>query len=167
MVEPSQDLQLVFDKAVKDATKLHHEYVTLEHLLFAMLCDEEFASMLTNFGSDINFIKSNIEHHLKTNCDDIRTDAEKYKPKKTATVERVLNRAFTQVLFAGRSHIQLADVLMSMLSEKRSIAVYWLNESNITREKFAEFINNEIPDESDEPDEMSACLLYTSPSPRD
>ena len=156
MVEPSQDLQLVFDKAVKDATKLHHEYVTLEHLLFAMLCDEEFASMLTNFGSDINFIKSNIEHHLKTNCDDIRTDAEKYKPKKTATVERVLNRAFTQVLFAGRSHIQLADVLMSMLSEKRSIAVYWLNESNITREKFAEFINNEIPDESDEPDEMSA-----------
>ena len=46
MVEPSQDLQLVFDKAIKDAKKLYHEYVTLEHLLFAMLCEENFGNML-------------------------------------------------------------------------------------------------------------------------
>ena len=42
MVEPSEELQVVFDKAIKDAKRLEHEYVTLEHLLFAMLCTENF-----------------------------------------------------------------------------------------------------------------------------
>jgi len=125
MVEPSQDLQLVFDKAIKDAKKLYHEYVTLEHLLFAMLCEENFGNMLKEFGADIDFIKTNIEHHLKGN-DSIKVEEEtkKYKPKKTHSVERVLNRAFTQVLFARRTHIELKDVLISMLNEKKSIAVY-------------------------------------------
>jgi len=156
MVEPSEELQLVFDKAVKDAQKLKHEYVTLEHLLYAILCEENFVNALTMYGSDVNFIKSNIEHHLKTNCDEIRTDLEKFKPKKTQSVERVLNRAFTQTLFAGRSHIQLADVVMSMLTEKKSIAVYWLNEAGVVKEKFAEFINNEIDEVEEEDTSVSS-----------
>ena len=141
MVEPSQDLQLVFDKAIKDAKKLYHEYVTLEHLLFAMLCEENFGNMLKEFGADIDFIKTNIEHHLKGN-DSIKIEEEtkKYKPKKTHSVERVLNRAFTQVLFAGRTHIELKDVLISMLNEKKSIAVYYLNEGNVDKVRFAEYI---------------------------
>ena len=144
MVEPSQDLQLVFDKAIKDAKKLYHEYVTLEHLLFAMLCEENFGNMLKEFGADIDFIKTNIEHHLKSN-DSIKVEEEtkKYKPKKTHSVERVLNRAFTQVLFAGRTHIELKDVLISMLNEKKSIAVYYLNEGNVDKVRFAEYIADE------------------------
>ena len=156
MVEPSEELQLVFDKAVKDAQKLKHEYVTLEHLLYAMLCEENFVNILSMYGSDVNFIKTNLEHHLKTNCDDLKTDQEKFKPKKTQAVERVLNRAFTQTLFNGRSHIQLADVLLSMLTEKRSIAVYYLNEANIVKEKFAEFINNEVGEEVEEDNSISS-----------
>ena len=46
MVEPSEQLQLVFDKAVDVAKKLQHEYVTLEHLLFAMLCESSFAKVI-------------------------------------------------------------------------------------------------------------------------
>lgn len=156
MVEPSEELQLVFDKAVKDAQKLKHEYVTLEHLLYAMLCEENFVNILTMYGSDVNFIKTNLEHHLKTNCDELKTEVDKFKPKKTQAVERVLNRAFTQTLFNGRSHIQLADVLLSMLTEKRSIAVYYLNEANIVKEKFAEFINNEVEEETEEDNSISS-----------
>ncbi len=156
MVEPSEELQLVFDKAVKDAQKLKHEYVTLEHLLYAMLCEENFVNVLTMYGSDVTFIKTNLEHHLKTNCDDLKTELDKFKPKKTQAVERVLNRAFTQTLFNGRSHIQLADVLLSMLTEKRSIAVYYLNEANIVKEKFAEFINNEVGEEVEEDNSVSS-----------
>ncbi len=155
MVEPSEELQLVFDKAVKDAQKLKHEYVTLEHLLYAMLCEENFINVLTMYGSDVNFIKTNLEHHLKTNCDEIKTEQDKFKPKKTQSVERVLNRAFTQTLFSGRSHIQLADVLLSMLTEKKSIAVYYLNEASIVKEKFAEFINNEVGEEIEEDNTVS------------
>jgi ATP-dependent Clp protease ATP-binding subunit ClpA len=156
MVEPSEELTLVFDKAVKDAQKLKHEYVTLEHLLYAMLCEENFVNVLSMYGSDVNFIKTNLEHHLKTNCDDLKTELEKFKPKKTQAVERVLNRAFTQTLFNGRNHINLSDVLLSMLTEKRSIAVYYLNEANIVKDKFAEFLNNEVEEEVEEDNSISS-----------
>jgi ATP-dependent Clp protease ATP-binding subunit ClpA len=155
MVEPSQELQLVFDKSIKDAQKLQHEYVTIEHLLFAMLCEENFINLMTMFGANVEYIKSNIEQHLKNNCDEIKTDQVKYKPKKTQTVERVLNRAFTQVLFAGRSHIQLSDILISMLTEKKSIAVYFLNKGNVTKENFSRFINEEAEAEESDIEEMS------------
>ena len=155
MVEPSKELQLVFEKSIKDAKKLKHEYLTLEHLVFAMFCEENFVNLITMFGGDVDYIKSNIEHHLKTQCDDIHTDQVKYKPKKTQTVERVLNRAFTQVLFAGRSHIQISDVLMSILSEKKSIAVYYLNSGQITKESFTDFLNSEYENEEFESEELS------------
>jgi len=155
MVEPSKELQLVFDKAVNDAKKLQHEYVTLEHLTFSMLCEDNFVKFLTNIDCDVNLIKSNIEHHLKTGCEDIKVEETKFKPKKTQTVERVLNRAFTQVLFVGRSTIQLTDVLLSMLNEKRSIAVYWLNEGGVVKEKIATHLNEEELN-SENVDEVSA-----------
>jgi ATP-dependent Clp protease ATP-binding subunit ClpA len=144
MVEPSEELQLVFDKAVKDARKLQHEYVTLEHLLFSMLCSENFYKLLQGYGTDVDFVKKNLEHFLKEKCDDLITQEEKYKPKKTQTVERTLNRAFTQVLFAGRAHIELADVLLSILSEKKSFAFYFLEKSGVDKDTFAEYINSEM-----------------------
>ena len=154
MVEPSSELKLVFDKSIKDAQKLKHEYVTLEHLLYAMFCEENFVNIITMFGADVDYAKANLEHHLKTNCEDIKTDEDKFKPKKTTTVERVLNRAFTQVLFAGRSHIELTDVLLAMLSEKKSICTYFLEKAGIEKVKFAAFIDNEVVDEQ-EGEEMS------------
>ena len=144
MVEPSEELQLVFDKAVKDAKALKHEYVTLEHLLFAMLCSENFYNLVKGASADVDYIKTNLEHYLKNNLEEIKTEAEKYKPKKTQSVERCLNRAFTQVLFAGRSEIQLSDVLLSILSEKKSHAAYYAEKAGIEKEKFADYINNEL-----------------------
>lgn len=144
MVEPSEELQLVFDKAIKDAQKLQHEYVTLEHLLFSMLCSDNFYSLLQGYGADINYIKTNLEHYLKTGLDEIKVEQKKLKPKKTQTVERCLNRAFTQVLFAGRGNIELSDILISMLSEKKSHAFYYLEKGGIGKDKFAEYVNSEM-----------------------
>ena len=146
MVEPSKDLQLVFDKAIKDAQKLRHEYVTLEHMMFAMMCEENFVKLLGMYGADIDYIKANLEHHLKTNSDDIILSEEikKYKPKKTQSVERALNRAFTQVLFAGRSHIELKDLVLSILHEKKSISCYLLEKGGVEKDRFSDFVNNEV-----------------------
>jgi ATP-dependent Clp protease ATP-binding subunit ClpA len=152
MVEPSDQLQVVFEKAVEDCKKLSHEYVTLEHLVFAMLCEEKFFELLTNFGADTEYIKTNLEHYLKNKLDEIKLEntPKGFKPKKTQTVERVLNRAFTQVLFSGRQSIELVDVFLSILSEKRSYAVYYINKGGIEREKFADFVNSELNEEEEE-----------------
>ena len=156
MVEPSKELQLVFDKAINDAKKLMHEYVTLEHLLYAIFCEEKFCNIISMYGADIDYIKSNLEHYLKNSMSEIVTDDEKQKPKKTQTVERVLNRAFTQVLFAGRGSIELTDVVLSMLNEKKSISVFYLEKGGIEKTKFAEFLNSEIEQEYLEGEEVSS-----------
>ena len=156
MVEPSQALQLVFDKAIKDAKSLQHEYVTLEHLLFAMLCEENFYNVLKGSGADVDFIKSTTEHYLKNDLVDIKIDDSKHKPKKTQTVERVLNRAFTQVLFSGRPEIELGDVLLSMLSEKKSMAVYFLEKGSVKKDEFAEYLNNEMEEIIEEEEQSGA-----------
>jgi ATP-dependent Clp protease ATP-binding subunit ClpA len=146
MVEPSADLQVVFDKAIRDAQKLKHEYVTIEHLMFAMLCEEKFFNQLKSFNADVEYFKANLEHHLKTSLEEITLDTKKFKPRKTQGVERVLNRAFTQVLFAGRSNIELADVLLSILNEKKSIAQYLAGKSGIHKDEYAAFVNAEFDD---------------------
>jgi len=146
MVEPSAELQAVFDKSIRDAQRLKHEYVTLEHLLFAMMCEEKFYNQLKAFNADVEYLKSNLEHHLKTGLEEITIKTSKFKPKKTQTVERVLNRAFTQVLFAGRNNIELVDVLLSILNEKKSIAQYLCTKSGIDKDDFAAFVNSELDD---------------------
>ena len=144
MVEPSKELQAVFDKAVKDARVLKHEYVTLEHLLYAMLCEETFSTIVNGYGADVEYIKKELELYLKTKLDDIKIELEgKWKPKKTSTVERVLNRAFTQVLFQGRNDIQISDVFTSILAEKKSWAYFITQKVGIEKSKFQNYLSNE------------------------
>ena len=152
MVEPSKELQAVFDKAVNDAKKLQHEYITLEHLLFAMLCEETFGTLITGYGADAEHMRKELESYLTTNLNDIKIEEKKYKPKKTTTVERVLNRAFTQVLFQGRNDITIADVFISILTEKKSWAYFITQKVGIDKEKFQNYISaeTEIYDNQDE-----------------
>ena len=154
MVEPSDNLQAVFEKAIETARHLKHEYLTIEHLLFAMLCEESFSNCLQGYGSDPEYIKKNLEHYLKNKCDEITVNEVVVKPKKTQSVERVLNRAFTQVLFNGRQRIEPSDVFLSMIGEKRSWAYFYIQQAGVDKDKFADYLNNssDTPEEEDMPD---------------
>ena len=159
MVEPSENLKLVFEKAIDVAKKLQHEYLTIEHLLFAMLCEDSFFNCVQGYGADPDYIKKNLEHYLKTKLSDIVV-TEVGKPKKTQAVERVLNRAFTQVLFNGRQQIEPTDVFLAIMSEKRSWALYYIQQAEIDKDKFADYLNNEIESgEEDVPDTHSERAL--------
>ena len=168
MVEPSDELQRIFDKAVENAAKLKHEYITVEHLLFSMLCYDKFVKNLSDFGADAESIKKNLEKYLKDNLKEIELleVPAKFKPKKTVAVERVLNRAFTQVLFSGRQQIELTDVFLSMMSEKKSWSYYYIAKSNISKDKFADFLNSELETDYEAEENSSATQralnLYTT-----
>ena len=145
MVEPSDELQVVFEKAIKDAKKLRHEYVTLEHLFFAMLCSENFAKVLDGYGCKVDAMKQELNDHLQNKMDEIKVadSVKNYKPKKTQTVERVMNRAFTQTLFSGRAHIDTTDVFLSLLNEAKSFSTFVATKSGVEKDKFSEYINHE------------------------
>jgi ATP-dependent Clp protease ATP-binding subunit ClpA len=151
MIEPSNNLQHIFDSAVNNAKGLKHEYITIEHLIYAIMCDAQSFETIEKFGADANFIKSNLDHYLKNNLNDIKTDEDDNKPKKTTSVERVLNRCFTQVLFSGRQRMEVADIIISVLSEKNSFGFYFLSKGGLTKEKFIKFFQENLePEDSDD-----------------
>ena len=166
MVEPSSALQSVFDRAVKLSKTHKHEYVTLEHMLFSMCEDEKFYDILKGYGTDVDSLKSHLITYLDHKLEGIKVTAVKYKPKKTISVERVLNRAFTQVLFSGRTNIDLTDVFLSLMSETKSWAYYYLIEAKVDKDKFMDYLHSEIiemfEDEIDESETKKALNKYTS-----
>ena len=150
MVEPSDNLQAVFEKAIDTAKKLHHEYLTIEHLLFAMLAEETFSNSIEGFGANPENLKQDLTDYLQNKCGEITVQDVVVKPRKTQAVERVLNRAFTQVLFNGRQRIEPTDVFLAMMGEKRSWSFYFIQKANIDKDKFNDYINNAAEVEIDE-----------------
>ena len=155
MVEPSDNLQAVFERAIDTAKKLHHEYLTIEHLLCAMLMEDSFVSCLQEFGAKPENLKNQLLDYLQNKCGEITVTDVVIKPKKTQSVERVLNRAFTQVLFNGRQKIEPTDVFLAMLGEKRSWVYYYVALAEIDKDKFASFINS-AGEEQEEEQEVSS-----------
>jgi ATP-dependent Clp protease ATP-binding subunit ClpA len=144
MIEPSKSLQDIFENSIETAKSLSHEYITVEHIVFGILNDKDSYALLESFGADANFIKTNLDHYLKNNLNDIKTTNVNSKPKKTNSVERVLNRCFTQVLFSGRQRMEVADVIISVLSEKNSFGYYFLTKGGVTKEKFVKYFQENV-----------------------
>lgn len=152
MLQPNKDLEQIFDAAVALAVEHRHEYITLEHVLHGIVNNESFAIILTNFGTDVKTLSKDLLKFIKEDLTEI-VNANVDRPKKTQTVDKVLNRAFTQVLFAGRQVIEPVDCFISMFAEKRSHATYFIKKHNIDKDKFISFIQKEIVEETTENEE--------------
>ena len=144
MIEPSKHLQDIFENSINLAKGLEHEYITIEHIVYSMISDKETFTLLESFGADATFIKDNLDHYLKNSLNDIKISEKNYKPKKTNSVERVLNRCFTQVLFSGRQRMEVADVIISVLSEKNSFGFYFLQKGGVTKERFVKYFQENV-----------------------
>jgi len=143
MIQPSESLQAIFERSIKIAKDNSHEYITIEHILYSIMLDEPSYKVIENFGADAEFIKTNLDAFVKNNLDDLKSTIVD-RPKKTNSVERVLNRCFTQVLFSGRQHIEPIDVLISILSEKNSFAFYFLTKSGVVKDKFVKYFHEKF-----------------------
>ena len=153
MIEPSQKLQTVFENSIVVAKKLGHEYITIEHLVFAIMQDTDTYNQIQEFGADVNFIKTNLDHYLKNNLNDIKSIDPDIRPKKTHSIERVLNRCFSQVLFSGRQRMEVFDVIISVLSEKNSFGFYFLQKGGITKDKFVKHFQDILSDSDNQEQE--------------
>jgi ATP-dependent Clp protease ATP-binding subunit ClpA len=152
MLEPSKDLEKIFEHAVETAANHNHEYITLEHFLHGLLHNQPFTEILKGFGTDINSLRADVEKYIEEDLSVI-TNLASETPKKTETVERMLNRAFTSVVFQGRQTIDHIDCFISLFSEKRSHARYFIAKANIEKDKFIDFLNKESIREEKEDDE--------------
>jgi ATP-dependent Clp protease ATP-binding subunit ClpA len=140
MVEPSAEFEAVLGVALETAKDLHHEYITLEHVMHAMLSSEDFTSYLVGYGCNVSTLKSKLVAHLQNKCDDIISKTRVETPRKTPAFERMLNKVFTQVIFNNRQKVEVTDAFLTMLAEKNSWAVYYASEAGIDKAKFADYI---------------------------
>ena len=149
MLQPNKDLEDIFNSAVGLANEHRHEYVTLEHFLYGMIKNEPFAKLLTNFGTDVNLMVTDLEKYITTDLNEIVTkDVD--RPKKTATVDRMLHRAYQTALFSGRLLIEPVDCFVSMFAEKKSHAFYFVRKANIDKDKFLSYVQKEFDKEEHE-----------------
>ena len=150
MLEPSQDLEKIFERSIKIAANHKHEYITIEHFLYSILLDDKFEKVLVEFGTDVAHLKEAVVTFIANDLTDISVPDLKHKPKKTNSMERMLNRAFTQVLFAGRQMIEPIDCFLAIFAEKKSYAAYFLKQAKIDKDKFLDYVNQEAENNPDE-----------------
>ena len=144
MLEANESLENIFENAVREAEKRKHEYVTIEHVLLALIKDQGIGTTLTEFKVVVGALIKDVEDYLDTKCKDIVTKGkEPVTPRKTASLERLMNRAFTQALFQGRQDVSSVDILISIFSEKKSYAAFFLKKHNVNKQDLMDLISTE------------------------
>ena len=151
MIESNHDLENIFEQAVKEAESRRHEYVTIEHLLLALIKDKEVGTILHEFKINVASLIRDTETYLDNEVKDIvvKDPNKNVVPRKTASLERLMNRAFTQALFQGRQDLKPLDILLSIFAEKRSYSAYLLKKHKVNKDDIADMVSAEtIIDES-------------------
>jgi ATP-dependent Clp protease ATP-binding subunit ClpA len=136
--ENNSRINEVIARAFQEALSREHEYVTLEHILRVMLDEDEVRDILSELQLDVPALKEEIDLWLREQ-EDIRVDGIT-KPRKTATLERCFNRAYTQAIFTGRGHMEPIDLLISITSEKNSHANFFLAKHGINKEALIGYV---------------------------
>ena len=130
------DLDKVVKYAKQFATDNNHQYFTVEHLLVSMLHERSFSSILQTLGVDVDNLLAEVEQYIAENVP--QSDDDGAEPKKTQTLERVFNRAFTQVILLGRQNIHITDLYLSISKETHSHAAYFLKKYGVEPEQIVE-----------------------------
>jgi ATP-dependent Clp protease ATP-binding subunit ClpA len=144
MLEANEGLEKIFEDAVKEAEKRKHEYVTIEHVLLSLIKDQHIGTVLNEFKVNVGALIKDVEDYLDTKCNDIVSKSPNpVAPRKTASLERLMNRAFTQALFQGRQDVSSVDILISIFAEKKSYAAFFLKKHQVDKQDLIDLVSTE------------------------
>ena len=136
-MQNNPEIEQIVDASVKLARDLRHEYVMTEHVLLCLIRHAPFRQVMEKFGTDVASMDTDLASYLHS-LTAVVTNKD-IQPKKTNALERVFNRALTQVLFTGRRSISTIDLYLAMMSENNSHAHYFLLKYGIKKAEFVEF----------------------------
>jgi len=130
-MRPNAEIEEIIQRAGEAAKSLNHEYVTLEHLSMAIFQYLPFKTVLRKLQFDVDGLVEELNQYLTTQHHLVNKGAS--QPRKTQTLERVFNRALTQVLFHGSNRIKIVDLVLSISLEVNSYAAYFMLKYGIDR----------------------------------
>lgn len=159
----SRELEETLSFAVDEAVKYRHEYVTLEHLLFALLQDTSARNILFNCGARIDELADSLEEYFSTVLEKMPEDV-KHLPELTATFQSTINYAVLQAEGSGQPMVDGGNILAAFYQAEQSYAVYLLLQQGVSRLDILNYISHGIskvdgvgpmPEGFDEDDEFS------------
>ena len=134
----SPEIEAIIEQAIEIAKTRSHEYCTIEHLLLSLVNYPKFKSCLDNFGVDTETMSKEIGMYLDS-LRAIQSPDALIQPRKTNSLERVMNRSVTQVLFTGRRQVTTIDLYLSIATEVNSHAHYFLLKYGVNKSEFIPF----------------------------
>ncbi|HSP50780.1 MAG TPA: ATP-dependent Clp protease ATP-binding subunit ClpA [Pseudolabrys sp.] len=139
----SRSLEQSLHRALAIANERHHEYATLEHLLLALIDDQDASAVMRACNVDLDKLRRSLTAYLESELENLITDgAEDSKP--TAGFQRVIQRAVIHVQSSGREEVTGANVLVAIFAERESHAAYFLQEQDMTRYDAVNYISHGI-----------------------
>ena len=134
----SPEIEAIIEEAIGFAKHRKHQYCTIEHLLLALITHTPFKKCLDSFGSDTETMIQEVTAYVDSlHAIVAKVEPEiEIQPRKTNSLERVMNRSVTQVLFTGRRQVTTIDLYLSISSEGSSHAHYFLLKYGIIKNEF-------------------------------
>jgi ATP-dependent Clp protease ATP-binding subunit ClpA len=155
----SPEIENIIEQAINFAKERNHQYVTIEHLLLSLVTFTPFRKCLITFGVDVDLMIEELDAYVN-GLKAIESKIPDTPPRKTNSLERVMNRSVTQVLFTGRRQVTTVDLYLSIVAEGNSHAHYYLLKYGITKQEFlahwqkhykgAEFVSSLTETQADE-----------------
>jgi len=140
----SKDLETTLNNAFREARGKRHEFMTVEHLLLALLDNAAARSVLRAVGADIDRLRGELAEFIDSTTPVLPEDAEERETQPTLGFQRVLQRAVFHVQSSGRKEVTGANVLVAIFSEQESQAVYFLKLQDIARIDIVNYIAHGI-----------------------
>jgi ATP-dependent Clp protease ATP-binding subunit ClpA len=151
----SHDLEISLNLAVSEAARRGHEYVTIEHILFALLQNDSAIKAIRACGGSVEVTRGKLEdffsEHIPSGV--LRSGQ---MPQPTVGFQRVIQRAAQHVRSSGKDRIRGENILISMFSERDSFAVYILKQQNISRFDIINYVSHglsKLPEEGSSEDD--------------
>jgi len=152
----SKELEKSLNEIAQDASTRRHEFITVEHLLLALMTNDAAMDVLKNVGGDVEKLTKELERYIEETTPILPASDEEHGPQTTLGFQRVVSRSLFHVQSSGRKEVTGANVLVAIFSEQESQAVYLLKVQGISRIDVVNYISHGISkvDDADEEAEL-------------
>src|SRR2546423_7343768 len=137
----AKPLQKTFEFALNDAITRRHEYVTIEHVLYALLHDREVARVVRECGGDVDVLKKQLDDFMDRTLEKLPEDAN-VQPVLTAMLQRVIQYAQLHAQSSGRNEVDTGQMLAALYQAERSQAVYLLRSQGVNKLDVLQFLSH-------------------------
>jgi ATP-dependent Clp protease ATP-binding subunit ClpA len=139
----NKELEITIEATIRDAENRRHEYLTVEHILFAVLHDEWGVDIISNCGGNVSKLKSLLDDFFETKVPKIPDGTDSY-PEPTIAFRRVFQTAVNHIRSAEKPEADAGDILSAIYNEKESHAVHFLVSDGITQLDVLNYISHGV-----------------------